>query len=90
MVHQLGGPCREVECYQNGGLIFIAWPMNGLIRIVNKTGALWDNRKGPWYMHPDDLKRVVLGFLPYNIDDTPSNPGITRCAAVKPKKRYTR
>jgi len=66
MVHIFGGPYREVRCVQNGQAIFIEWPLSGLIRIVLKTGKLWDSRRGPWTMHSDDLKRITRKAEPYN------------------------
>lgn len=67
MIHRLGGPERLVNVYRNGQCFFIYWPLNGMIRIVNKTGQLWDSRNSPWKVHPDDLRQLTLGFSPITI-----------------------
>jgi len=64
MVHRLGGPPKMVEAYRNGGSLFVYWPLNGLIRIVNSSGALWDNRKGPWRVSSRDLHFMLTGEEP--------------------------
>src|SRR6267142_1194663 len=84
MVHVFGGPHREVMCVQNGQAIFIEWPLSGLIRIVVKTGQLWDNRKSPWSMHPDDLRRITRKADPYNTDlgQRPTRPPLSSIEVV--------
>lgn len=67
MIHHLGGPPRELDAYQNGNTIFIYWPLSGLLQIVKSTGVIWTQRKGPWKMHPEDLKRIVFKHPTYLI-----------------------